>query len=242
VSAGDIATVVTAVITGVGVIIALLTYSYSVASTPQVRMKIGPDIVMHYDQYGVLIFRADFVFWNAGAQPGAISEISGRLAADEGDGAELALYWRTFEEIDVSRGENGRSIWWAHSTGPVYPVIVPGRAAGSSSVVKGIRLYQISGSEGSGEPSVIKPGSLRAGRYQVSLEAIVDGPNRASCSYRFGLTISETHFGQLDSDCRENKDAVWHHRLMVRRLPSSGVQKTKKAADDLFQSQGLRSY
>jgi len=242
VSAGDIATVVTAVITGVGVIIALLTYSYSVASTPRVRMKIGPDVAMHYDQHGVLIVRADFVFWNAGAQPGAISEISGRLAADEPDGAKLTFYWRTFEEIDVLRGENGKSVWWSHSTGPVYPIIVPGRAAGSSSVVKGIRLYEISGSGRSGNLPVSKPGSLPAGRYRVSLEAIVDGPKRTSCPYRFDLTISETNSGQLDSDCRENKDAVWHHRLIARRSPSSSVQTTNEAADDLFESQGLRDY
>lgn len=228
-SAGDIATVATAVITGIGVLIALFTFSYSVASKPRIRMSIGDEIAMHYDNSGVLIVKADFVFWNERAQPGAISDISGTICPHESNDAELALYWRTFEKTDVFRGDNGKSIWWSHSVGPVYPLIVPGRAAGTSSVVESIRLY------------AKKPMALGAGQYRVILRAITDAPKNPNRSYCFDLSISEKHAEQL-VNCQEDKDAVWHQRLIARKLSPAIGAEAEEPDSVMFKSQEPRGY
>ena len=210
-------------------LIALFTFSYSVASKSRIRMGIGAEIAIHYDNSGVLIVKADFVFWNERAQPGAIIEISGTICPGESNGAELALYWRTFEKTDVSRGDNGKSIWWSHSVGPVYPLIVPGRAAGTSSTVQSIRLY------------ARQPGALGTGQYRVIFRATTDDPKNPGCSYCLDLSISEKHAKQL-ADCQEDKDAVWHQRLISRKLSSANGAEAAEPAAIRFESQELRGY
>jgi hypothetical protein len=230
VSAVDIATIATAAVTAVGVLIGLFTFSYSVASKSRIKMSIGAEIGMHYDNSGRLILKADFVFWNERAQPGAIIEISGNIDPQEPKSPQLALYWRTLEKTDVSRGDNGQSIWWSHSVGPVYPLVVPGRAAGTSSLATGVRLYGKS------------PGDLGTGQNRVSLKAIVDDPKHPDRPYSFDVIIKPEHYSRFESDCREGKDATWRVRLIARRLSADGAAGTGKSGPIIYESQEFRNY
>jgi hypothetical protein len=230
VSAADIATIATAGVTAAGVLIALFTFSYSVASKSRIKMSIGPEIGLHYDHSGRLILKADFVFWNERAQPGAIMEISGNIDPLEPGPPELGLYWRTIEKTDVSRGNNGQTIWWSHSAGSIYPLVVPGRAAGTSSLVTGVRLY--------GKSS----GDLHVGQSRVSLKAIVDDPKHPDRPYSFDLIIKPEHYSKFTRDCREDESATWRLRLIARRMSPDGAAATEMSGPIVYESQEFRSY
>jgi len=75
------------------------------------------------------------------------------------------------------------------------------RAAGTSSTVQSIRLY------------ARQPGALGTEQYRVIFRATTDDPKNPGCSYCLDLSISEKHAKQL-ADCQEDKDAVWHQRLI----------------------------
>mgnify|MGYP001279908665 CR=1 FL=1 len=107
-SVGDVVALVSLAFT-------LLTYLYSIALWPRLKMLIDEDLWLSYfvDRHGEhLCLKSYFTFFNSGAQPGAIANILGTLSLI--DGGVLARTWDLrwnwfFEEDGVATNQGAHT-------------------------------------------------------------------------------------------------------------------------------------
>jgi hypothetical protein len=234
-SVGDTIALIGALITVVGLILAQRTYSNAVSSRAIVDMKVGEELALHYSPDHRLYLRADFAFLNRGAQPAALVRIGAVLLTGDKDVPEVHLRWRTFEDTtnSVDRG------WVTGSTGTVRALVIPGRAAGASSITERIRLVAYPRDPGARLP-------LLGPDARLTFTAHVDYAQIPSCTYPCRLHISPSHATALNTRCKEriNDDgrAVFDARLFLLRDISPSRESTEGIDMDTFSSWGIEKH
>jgi len=108
----------------------LLTYVYSIALWPRLKMLIDEDVWLSYfvDRHGEhLCLKSYFTFFNSGAQPGAIANLLGTLSVVDGSGTAIRgdLRWNWFFEEDGVASNIG-----AHT------FVVAGRGSGGTKAIQ----------------------------------------------------------------------------------------------------------
>jgi hypothetical protein len=239
-SASDASTLAVAILTGIGLIVALLTFRRSLASRARLELSVGQEIILHYTSDSKLILTASFAIINTGSLPGLATELSAVIYRPDSAAPLKSLLWRTFEESTPFRDEtDGHTRWWTHSAGPVRTLVVPGRAAGSSGITEKIRLYEESpsgDSAGGGPPGPLPP---QGAVYPVTFR-LREGSNHAALyQYSCRLSIRDTHAQDMKEKCTEQP--TWKKRLIFRRNPVTGADaRGQERGDDLFESREFR--
>jgi len=128
---------------------ALLTFVYTFALKPSLRIQIGQEIALHYttnhpgvaeDRRMRLILTADFVFLNKGAQPMAMAELFGTLwPSGSPQPSAPNLVWRRYEKTKRVSPLGAPADYRTGSAGMVQTTIVPGRDVSAAK----IRLYSL---------------------------------------------------------------------------------------------------
>jgi hypothetical protein len=192
-SAGD-------VIALLSLVFALLTYVYSIALWPRLRMLIDEDVWLSYfiDRHGEhLCLKSYFTFFNSGAQPGAIANVLGTLSLVDGSGKAMSwdLRWNWFFEEDGVEANVG-----AHT------FVVAGRGSGGTKLIHMNLLTD--------HPCTIVPG-----KYVLELRGLV-GPGLSRWTrMRAQFEIVEKEANRLNDGTHrasEEQDAK-HSFLLTRR-------------------------
>ena len=225
-SVSDWSALAVAVLTFFAVLVAVFTFYRSLGSKANLEMSVGDELILHYGGDSGLILTTTFVFINKGSTPGIVTQLTAHLSAVDADSQEPPRYlaWRFFEESTTSSDPaTGRTIRSTRSAGPVYALIVPGRAAGSSGNVSSIRLYQEHGlPAGPGGRATFEPLPARGADYLVNF-SMQAGPNsRKPGDYACQLRISDGHAEKMQAVCTE-VGGVWKRRLIFRRKPVFGT-------------------
>src|SRR6266851_7714362 len=121
-------------------VIAMLTFVYTIFTGPHLHLLIGQEIKLVYTRDKRLSIEADFAFFNGGAQPGALVELSGTISNTDGS-KRANLRWERFLETRNIAEPGKATHFFVTAVSPAHPTIVPGRAAGTGGVEMGIRLY-----------------------------------------------------------------------------------------------------
>src|SRR5437588_430252 len=90
-SGSDILSLVSLLGSAFAFFVALLTYVYTVALGPRLKLLFGEQLALHYSSSKQLYIWSNFAFFNEGAKPGAIVELAGTISA--GDGRNQSLRW-----------------------------------------------------------------------------------------------------------------------------------------------------
>jgi hypothetical protein len=229
VNAGDWAAIATAVVTAIGVGVALLQFSKSLSTPPRLRIVIGHQMRLHYtDEHKQLIVTIDLLIANEGTRPGALAELKGCLKT--GDAETLRLLWQRFETRTLVPVSEGRVRPHVGSSGVVSTMIVPGSATGRALTCT-VRLYQV-GSAAKPTPECL------TGISELELAAMEQLWNEPPVVERYGLRIPVGAAHALINDCVE-QDALWRYRLVLQRRPSSDVRQKGGAAEVVFVARGL---
>jgi hypothetical protein len=229
-SVSDLSNLAIAILTALGVIIALFTFRRSLAGRAKLDMSLGREILLHYTGNREFILTADFSFINRGALPGFVTEISAII--DEGNLARR-LVWRLYEVSTVTGRHpgNGSTRRWTRSDEQVGPLIIPGRTSGSAGVTRRIRLYEEGDQVGrplSGEKT-----------YTTKFTVWATACNKEIYQYRYRLRIGADDPAKLVTDCTE-KDGTWRNRLVLRQRPRTDADKREvKRNGLLYTSHGL---
>jgi hypothetical protein len=117
-STSDMISFASLVFSGLAFFVAMLTFVYSVATGPRLRMLIGGDLWLFYSSDNKLVIETDCAFFNSGAQPGALLEFSGTLTSS--DGSKVPLHCTGLG------GGRGVAAWHTPAGSP-QPLIIPGR-------------------------------------------------------------------------------------------------------------------
>jgi hypothetical protein len=232
-SVSDASSLAIAVLTALGVIIAVFTFRRSLAGRAKLDMSLGREILLHYTKDRELILTADFSFINKGALPGFATEISAIIY--EADEANLAkrLVWRLYEVSTVTGRNpgNGSTRRWTRSDEQVGPLIVPGRTSGSSGVTRRIRLYEEDAQTG-------RPLSGNE-IYKTKFTVRATASNKEAYQYKYRLVIGPGDLADLETYCTE-KDGRWDNRLVLRQQPRTDADEREVKRDGLlYTSRGL---
>jgi len=229
-SVSDVSNLAIAVLTALGVIIALFTFRRSLAGRAKLDMSLGREILLHYTGNHELILTADFTFLNRGALPGFVTEISAII--DEADLAKK-LVWRLYEVSTVTGRHpwNGSTLRWTRSDEQVGPLIVPGRTSGSSGVTRRIRLYE----EGDQAGRPLSGDKIYKTKFTVWATAC----DKKTYHYDYRLLIGPDDPAKLETDYTE-KDGTWKNRLVLRQQPRTDDDKREVKRNGLvYTSQSL---
>ena len=231
-SVSDASAVAIAILTGLGLIVTLLTFRRSLASRARLELSVGQEITLHYTSDSKLILTASFSVINKGSLPGLATELSAVIHHPGSSAPLKSLLWRTFEESTPFRDEtDGHTRWWTHSAGPVHTLVIPGRAAGSSGISEKVRLYVESPSADGTQTGPLPP---QGAVYPVTFY-LREGSNRAALyQYSCRLSIRDTHARDMKEECTEQP--TWKKRLIFRRNPVTGIPRDI----DLFESREFR--
>ncbi len=209
-SVGNSIALVAALITAVGLVLSQLTYVRAVSSRAIVDMRVGQELAFHYTRDHRLNIRADLAFLNSGAQPAALVQVSATLLTGDPNTPEIQLRWRTFEDTTNSQGQG----WVTGSTGTVRTLIIPGRAAGTSSITSRVRFVAFPG-EPDGSLPVLGP------EAHLTFTALVDYARTTPRPYSCRLQISPEHAAALNTKCVEHRNErgryVFDARLFLLR-------------------------
>jgi hypothetical protein len=72
----DASALAVAILTGIGLIVALLTFRRSLASRARLDLSVGQELILHYASDSKLILTASFAIINKGSLPGLATELS----------------------------------------------------------------------------------------------------------------------------------------------------------------------
>jgi hypothetical protein len=203
--------VLTLTVATIALLISLLTFVYTVATRASIHMLIGQNIRLKYTWDKRLYVVADFAFFNQGAQPGAIVEISGTLkninASDVFD-----FRWLTFEETKNIALPGEPTKLWTSSTDYVHTIIIPGRAGGTGGIMQQIRLLSK------------KPCTLDNSTYTLALSALVGPRLTKQCEVTVNLIISPYQASFLENNGVEDKDTGVAKKMLTlkRKTLSKG--------------------
>jgi hypothetical protein len=232
VSVSDASNLALAVLTALGLIIALLTFRRSLAGRARLDMSLGSEILLHNTKVPELILTADFSFINKGALPGIITEISAIIYETGQDSPAKRLTWRRYE-VSIATGRdprNGSTVHWTRSGDQVAPLIVPGRTSGSSGISRKIRLYE----EDAQTSQPLSGDRTYTARFTVWATAA----NKKTYQYKYRLLIGRDDPANLTTYCTE-KDGKFSYRLLLRQRPRARSDKREVKRDGLlFESLG----
>jgi hypothetical protein len=240
-SVSDASALAVAILTGIGLIVALLTFRRSLASRARLDLSVGQELILHYASDSKLILTASFAIINKGSLPGLATELSAVICHPYSTVPFKSLLWRTFEVSEPLRDEtDGRTRWWTHSAGPVHTLIVPGRAAGSSGITEKIRLYEEIRPRGDcADGARANPLPPQEAVYPVTFYLREGSSHRTLYKYSCRLSIKDTHAQEMKDKCTEQP--TWKERLVFRRRPVTGAESSdQEHGGDLFESTGFR--
>jgi len=231
-SVSDATSLAIAVLTALGVIIALFTFRRSLAGRAKLDMSLGREILLHYTKDRELILTADFSFINKGALPGFATEISAIIYETDEANPAKKLVWLLYEVSTVTGRNpgNGSTQRWTRSDEKVGPLIVPGRTSGSSGVTRKIRLYEDA-----------KTGRPLSGNetYKIKFTVRATACNKETYQYKYRLVLEPDDAAKLETYCTE-KDGVWDNRLVLRQEPRADADEREVKRDGLlYMSDGL---
>jgi hypothetical protein len=194
--------IVTAVIAAFAASISLFTFVYQYTLKARLDAQIGPEVLVHYTANGQLILAAGFVFLNKGAAPTALTGLYGTIWADRDKPPDPNLAWRQFEKVERLNALGDRAVYRSGSSGVVETLVIPGRGASPSHM---IRLYS----------KEIFP--LESGSYTLVLEA-VDGSTKDTRSSALicKLILHDGDRNELARNGKE-KDGIIQSRILFRR-------------------------
>src|SRR5258708_21526471 len=105
----DVLALISLVVSAFAFLISFLTYVYTVALGPRLDILFGENIWLHYTEEYKLCVMSYFVFFNGGAQPGAIVKLSGTLAPTR-QGMGTSMRWNLFGvDTDIQAHQWGNS-------------------------------------------------------------------------------------------------------------------------------------
>jgi hypothetical protein len=231
-SVSDASNLGIAVLTALGVIIALFTFRRSLAGRAKLDMSLGREILLHYTKDRELILTADFSFINTGALPGFATEISAIIYETDRANPAKRLVWLLYEVSTVTGRNpgNGSTQRWTRSDEQVGPLIVPGRTSGSSGVTRRVRLYEENAHAG-------RP--LSDETYKTEFTVRATACNKETYQYKYRLVIAPGDAANLETYCAE-KGGRWDNRLVLRQQPRTDGDKREVKRDGLlYTSRGL---
>lgn len=124
--------ILTLVISGLALVFSLVSFVYTVLMGPRLRILIGEKISLSHARpalHHALNVNASFTFFNEGATPGVIFELSGTISSGSG-GKAGDLIWRAFLE-SRNMAQPGEMVRYRNiNLGEPGPIIVTGRAVG----------------------------------------------------------------------------------------------------------------
>ncbi len=126
-STSDLLALISLIVSALAFVTSLLTYVYTVALGPRLEILFGENIWLHYTEDYKLCIMSYFVFFNGGARPGAIVNLSGTLYPFPA-GVETNIRWSLFgKDIDIQPDQ------WGYAFTPEsspHSLIVDGRGNG----------------------------------------------------------------------------------------------------------------
>jgi hypothetical protein len=200
--------IITAIIASIAATGSLSAFVYQYALKPRIDAQIGQDILAHYTAAGQLILTASFVFVNRGALPVAMTGLYGKVQAgepaefDTANPANPNLTWRQFEKVKRTSQLGEAARYASGSTGVVETLVIPGRSASPSRMV---RLYT---------------------REVLELHSLQPEERNA-----FGAAIYTLVFQAMDGLGRCTKDSTLTCRLVLSKEDEELLRKAGREAD-----------
>ena len=196
-SSSDILSLVSLFFSAFAFVVALLTYVYTVALGPRLKLLFGEELALHYSEDDVLYIWSNFAFFNEGAKPGAIVELVGAILSKN---RSEQLRWDSFVVNKNSRGPGEVPLKLFHNEGRPETVVVTGRGIET----KGIQL------------STDKPFELTKGCYRLELQGLVGPKLTKWCKVEADLDITSEGIDFL-SRYGKVKKGTFGHSLHMRR-------------------------
>jgi hypothetical protein len=224
-SVGDIIALVVAIVTAAGVMVALLTFLYSLVTKPSLHVSLGQEITMFYTFYKDLVVCSDFACLNQGAKPGALTQLSACLSSHNSNHKVKSFLWRTFEETLFEGGPGRQTKPWTRSTGIARTLIIPGRMSGNSGVTHGVRLYEVT----SPAKDPLPPDT-----YYLTLSALEGSEHPKEYKSIYELVIPANALNDLNAYCCEDKHGMKDNRAVFQREQLSGKGQLARAKEYIW--------
>lgn len=181
-------------------VFALLTYVYSIALWPRLKILIDEDLWLYYfvDHRGEhLCLKSYFTFFNGGAQPGAIANLLGSLTLVDDSGANKTwdLRWNWFFQEDGVDADR-----------PAHTFVVAGRGSGGT---RSINMNLLTDHQC----------RIAPGKYSLELRGLVGPGLRKWAILRVGFQILEKEANLINNGAyiaSEKQDAE-DYFLLTRR-------------------------
>jgi hypothetical protein len=209
--------ILTLFLAGLAFLLSLVTFIFTIFTGPRLNILLGDVIMLHYSAEFHLFVHSSFTFFNGGAQPGALVQLSGTLFATDKNKVDKnkkeELRWIGFEKTAYV-GEPGKThqLLIEPLTMP-QTVIVPGRASGGSGAETiGICLVTLKAFElpiGTDEDAVES--------YQLRLRGLIGPKLRRWCTTEVTLQISSYYAQFLHNECVAIASGPHKHSLILRR-------------------------
>jgi hypothetical protein len=208
-------------IAGLALLLSLATFVFTIVTGPRLNVLIGDVIMLHYSARFNLFVHSNFTFFNEGAQPGALVELSGTiLTADKRRSEDLR--WIGFEKNEYIE-EPGKA--YRLFTKPlVMPqtIIVSGRAAGGGGAeTMGICLVTLKPFE-----LPVKADKDEVESYRLKLRGLIGPKLRRWCTTEVILQISSDYAQFLRDECMASESGPYEHSLILRRQNDSESRKS----------------
>jgi hypothetical protein len=191
------------VIAGLAFVFSLISFVYTVLTGPRIKLLFGGEILLAYTAERELYILSGFVFFNQGAQPGAIVELAGTLSRVD-SGEKIPLRWADFYENKFVE-EKGE--FWYIPQGKPHTLVVSGRGVGGTETQSiGLQTRKLA-----------ETGLLQDGHYKLELMGLVGPGLRVWCKARATLYITEGHSSYLAQYCKPGKNGNILNYLYCRR-------------------------
>ena len=171
-SGSDILSLVSLLVSAFAFFVALLTYVYTVALRPRLKLLFGEQLALHCSSSKQLYIWSNFAFFNEGAKPGAIVEFAGIISAS--DGRNQSLRWDAFvSNKNIAEPGTAPQKLFVHESQP-ETIVVTGREVET----KGIQLVT--------DKSFV----LTEGCYRLKLQGLVGPTLTRWCKTEADLVIT----------------------------------------------------
>jgi hypothetical protein len=176
-SVSDILSAISLVVAALAFVIAFLTFVYTVTMGPRLSMLIGEDIQLLYGSNLELVVVSDFTFFNGGAQPGALVELSGTITTSDGSKKAILRWTGIGESKNIAEPGKGSDIFISLGSLP-QTIVVTGRGVSGAETEK---IYL-----GTSEPFELFPTN-----YVLALKGLVGPKLTRWCKAKANLEISK---------------------------------------------------
>src|SRR5215467_4491152 len=181
--------ILTLVLSAFAFVVSLLTFTYTVARGPRLFMLLDQYIYLFYNEDQGLRIIAYFSFFNSGAQPGALVELTGTLSTTDRR-KKVELRWVNFQETKNIAQPGAPAVLFRGLTGLAQTIIVPGRAAGEGGIGRDILIA-------TNEPFPLDGGGV----YILDLKGLIGPRLTRWCKVCGNLKIAPTDAEFLAKEC-----------------------------------------